>query len=495
MKKVILTTLCVCIFSFSVIAQETVHSSKPTSLRFDFGGGEVAEGFINVTAATGYSEMLGYGFEDGARIKEITRTPKRKKDSDALNYDFITSEDGTPFRFSIKLPEGNYRVIVTLGDKNGTSKTTVRAETRRLMLESVTTTKGEIRKDSFNVNIRTPKLSAGNTIKLDSHEWDAKTGIIKTLTWDNKLTLQFNDEQPCVCAIEIVPLDNAITVFVIGDSTVTDQRSAGTWAQYLPRWFKDNIVIANHAESGQTLKGFRFQRRWDKVMESVKEGDYLFIQLGTNDEKKKGHDPMWPTEDRAGDWIRTHSDAETDYIWELAIMAVEACRHGVTPVIVSPMSKFDRKNLVPTHVMDAYGKNAAKAAELAQCAFIDLWSMSIDIINAVGEDALHVYSDGTHTNDYGGYLYSLCIAKGIKENKLALANYLTDDLIDIDPKNPTPRYTDFTVPIEKRIAPSHKSPTSMGFAAEGLAPGQRFPGDTQGEAEYRAKQKATQKDK
>lgn len=410
----------------------------------------MADGFVGVSASTIYSDELGYGFEAGAKLVETIRTPKRKRTLvDSLAYDFITSEDDTPFRFSVKLPEGNYRVTVTLGDKAGTSKTTVKAETRRLMLESVTTEKGEIRKVSFNVNIRTPKLSAGNVIKLDSHEWDAATGVIKTLTWDNKLTLQFNDEQPCVCAIEIEPLKDAITVFVIGDSTVTDQRRAGTWAQYLPRWFTGNVVIANHAESGQTLKGFRFQRRWDKVMESVKEGDYLFIQLGTNDEKKRGHDPMWPADDRSGDWIRTHSDAETDYIWELAIMVVEARRHGVIPVIVSPLSKFDRKALVPTQLMDAYGKNARKAAELAGCAFIDLWGMSVDIIRATGKDALHVYSDGTHTDNYGGYLYSLCIAKGIKENGLGLAEYLVEDLIDIDPKNPTPRYVDFTVPIEK----------------------------------------------
>ena len=113
--------------------------------------------------------------------------------------------------------------------------------------------------------------------------------------------------------------------------------------------------------------------------------------------------------------------------------------------------------------------------------------MSIDIINAVGEDGLHVYSDGTHTNDYGGYLYSLCIAKGIKENRLGLSAYLKDDLIDIDPKNPQPRYQDFTVPIEKRIAPRKGGVTSMGFAAEGMAPGQRFPGDTQGETLRRGK--------
>lgn len=451
MKKNLFVLLIACFCAVNAMAQKAEDENHRKVLRFDFGGGEVAEGYVGVSASDIYSEELGYGFEKGSSLSETVRMPKRKRKSlDALRYDFVGSADGGAFRFSVRLSEGNYKVKVTLGDKNGTSKTTVRAENRRLMLENVTTEKGVTLTDSFNVNIRTPKLSAGNAIKLDTREWNPATGEIKTFTWDDKLTIQFNGENPCVCAIEIVPLDDAVTVFVIGDSTVTDQMGGGTWAQNLPRWLKGNVVVANHAESGQTLKGFRFQRRWDKVMESVKPGDYLFIQLGTNDQKSRGHDPMWPADDKAGDWIRTHSDAETDYIWELAIMVVEARRHGVVPVIVSPLSKFDRKTLKPTSVMDAYGKNAGKAAELTECAFIDLWSMSKDIINAVGEDGLKVYSDGTHTADYGGYLFSLCIAKGIKENKLELAKYLSDDLINIDTKNPTPRFSDFKVPVEKR---------------------------------------------
>ena len=451
MRKYLLILITACSLSIAAMAQKAESGDGANALRFDFGGGEVAEGYVGVSASDIYSEELGYGFEKGSSVKETIRMPKRKRKSlDALGYDFVGSADGGAFRFSVRLPEGNYKVKVTFGDKSGTSKTTVRAENRRLMLENIETAKGEIRTDSFNVNIRTPKLSAGNTIKLDTREWNPVTGEIKTFTWDDKLTIQFNGDNPCVCAIEIESLDDAVTVFVIGDSTVTDQMGGGTWAQNLPRWFRGNVVVANHAESGQTIKGFRFQRRWDKVMESVKPGDYLFIQLGTNDQKSRGHDPMWPADDKAGDWIRTHSDAETDYIWELAVMVVEARRHGVIPVIVSPLSKFDRKTLKPTSVMDAYGKNAGKAAELAKCAFIDLWSMSKDIINAVGEDGLKVYSDGTHTADYGGYLFSLCIAKGIKDNKLELAKFLSGDLIDIDTKNPTPRLSDFNVPIEKR---------------------------------------------
>lgn len=445
-KGFCLSLLAVCFHWFAVSAQT---ESLQAPMRFDFGGGEVAEGYVGVDASTFYSESLGYGWEAGSDVVDVVNAPKRAKAKiDPVSYDFVTTTGRAPFRFSVKLPEGSYKVTVTLGNTKDISKTTVRSENRRLMLESISTSKGEVRKETFNVNVRTPKLSAGNAIKLDSREWNPNTGEIKTYTWDDKLTLQFSDSHPCLCAIEIEPLEGGITVFVIGDSTVTDQKSSGTWAQYLPRWFQGNVVVANHAESGQTLKGFRFQRRWDKILESAKEGDYLFIQLGTNDEKKKGHDPMWPADDRAGDWVRTHSDASTDYIWELAIMVVEARRHGIIPVIVSPLSKFDRKTLQPTHLMDAYGKSARKAAELVQCPFIDLWSMSVDIIQATGEDALHVYSDGTHTDDYGGYLFSLCIAKGIKENGLGLAGHLVDDLIPINPKQPVPSYADFKLPVE-----------------------------------------------
>ena len=35
--------------------------------------------------------------------------------------------------------------------------------------------------------------------------------------------LEFNDSKPCVCGVEIRRVDDAITVYLAGDSTVTDQ--------------------------------------------------------------------------------------------------------------------------------------------------------------------------------------------------------------------------------------------------------------------------------
>jgi len=360
-------------------------------------------------------------------------------------------------------------VTLTLGDTQNTSCTTVKSEVRRLMVEALSTPKGEVQKVSFNVNIRTPNLSKDNEIKLNSRELDVVTGKVKTYTWDDKLTLQFFGSAPAVCAVEIEPAsDDVITVFIIGDSTVTDQQSGGTWGQYLTRWFNSRVVFANHAESGMTIKGFRFSRRWDKVMESAKPGDYLLIQLGTNDEKKRGHDPMWDADDHAGDWVRTHADPAKDYVWGLATMALEAQRHGMIPVIVSPMTKIDRQKAAATELMTPYGVNARRGAELGECAFVDLWTMSRDIITALGQDALKVYSDGTHTDNYGAYLFSLGIVQSIKDQGLGLSEYILPDTPAFDAKHPQPTLQNFTCPVESRwparrpAAPAANGQTEFG---------------------------------
>ena len=427
------------------IAASTLLQAQ--TLRYDFGSGPAADGWTAVTAQTLYSEASGYGLEPGTAPTEVLR-----KKGTELTRDYLTATD--PFRFSVRLPEGNYRVTLTLGDTQGTSATTVKAETRRLMLEEFPTTKGDTRTVSFNVNIRTPQLSPGNEIKLNSREIDNTTGQIRTLTWDDKLTLAFYGGSPAVCGVEIEPaVDDIVTVFIIGDSTVTDQPSGGTWGQYLPRWFDGRVVVANHAESGMTIKGFRFMRRWDKIMESARPGDYLLIQLGTNDEKRSGHDAMWPQEDLAGDWVRTHADPEKDYVWGLATMALEAKRHGMIPVIVSPMTKIDRRTATATELMTPYGINARRGAELGECAYIDLWSMSRDIVAALGQDALAAYADGTHTDNYGAYLFALCIAKGLRDSDLPLKEYLLPDTPNFNPKAPKPALQDFTCPIEPRRMP------------------------------------------
>jgi len=425
-----------------------------THFRFSFGPAAAAPGYTQVRPATVYSKERGYGFEPGAKVETVARSG-----ADPLHAGYVTGEPY--FRFSVAVPAGNYRVTVVLGDATGESTTTVKAETRRLELEHVHTGTGEFATRTFIVNMRTPELSPGNVLKLDSREIDPKTHEILTPTWDDKLTLEFCDVKPAVCAVELEKIDDAITVFVIGDSTVTDQvgEPFGTWAQMLPRWFKPPVAIANHAESGETMKAFRMENRWFKVMSEMKPGDYVFMQFGHNDPKTTGHNRMWPAEDTMGDWANTGVDANTDYKWLLASYAVEVKRRGGIPVIVSPMTRINLTTGATTDSLGDFPKAAIDAAKLAGVASIDLNAMSVDVVNSLGPTLAKLGSvDGTHSTTYGGYLLSRCIVEGIKQAKLGLADYLVDDAGTFDPKHPQPLPADFKVPLEPRPAGTTPAP-------------------------------------
>ena len=127
-------------------------------VRLDFGPGPAAPGYTAVGADTVYSAARGHGFEPGATIEGINRG------GDALAGDFCTGAQ--PFFFSVDLPEGDYRVRLGLGDPAGESHTVVKAESRRLVLEPVTTKPGEPATVTFLVHLRTPQIPSGETVRL-----------------------------------------------------------------------------------------------------------------------------------------------------------------------------------------------------------------------------------------------------------------------------------------------------------------------------------------
>jgi lysophospholipase L1-like esterase len=311
------------------------------------------------------------------------------------------------------------------------------------MLESIHTDAGQFITRSFLVNVRGPHISTGGDVKLDPREPGS-------FTWDDKLSLQFSDAHPFVDSIDIEPAPDALTVFLCGDSTVTDQprEPYGTWGQMLPRWFNDHVVIADNAESGETVKAFRFEHRWDKVMSQVKPGDYVFMQFGHNDLNKSGHNAMWPGAD--GDWSRTYSPADTDYKQLLEAYAAEVKQKGAIPVIVSPMTKINiRTGELNIAGLGDYPKAAVAAAKEAGVACIDLNAMSIQLCNALGKDAAkHMYVEGLHSDSYGGYLFSRCIVDGIRQNHLDLARFIAPDAGDFDPSHPQPLFDAFKLPLE-----------------------------------------------
>ena len=64
--------------------------------------------------------------------------------------------------------------------------------------------------------------------------------------------------------------NNKITVFLIGDSTMSDKPNPEInpergWGQMLPLFFKENVIIKNFAVNGRSTKSFIDEGRWDSV--------------------------------------------------------------------------------------------------------------------------------------------------------------------------------------------------------------------------------------
>ncbi len=80
-----------------------------------------------------------------------------------------------------------------------------------------------------------------------------------------------------------------ITVYTIGDSTMANKKAdvypETGWGQQFQSYFDSKVKVSNHAVNGRSSKSFIDEGRWKVVLDSLKRGDYVFIQFGHNDEK------------------------------------------------------------------------------------------------------------------------------------------------------------------------------------------------------------------
>jgi lysophospholipase L1-like esterase len=334
-----------------------------------------------------------------------------------------------PFFFSVALPEGSYRVTVKLGGAQP-STTTIWAEARRLMLEKVAVKADGSVTRKFDVNVRVPAIAGdvSRTVHLKPRE-------VGNLNWDTKLTLEFNGDHPSFRELRIEPIQET-TIYLAGDSTVVDQdvEPWAAWGQMLPRFFRPGVVVANHAESGETTRSFVTEQRLAKVMSLIKPGDYLFIQFAHNDQKP-------------------NAVSLDDYRKLLADFIAQARARGATPVLVTSMNRrtFDAEGKI-TNSLAGYPGAMREVAAQQHAALIDLNAMSKALFEALGpEGTLRAFmhypaksfpnqneaiSDDTHFNGYGAYELARCVVHGIRQAKLPLRKFLTNDLSDFNPAAP-----------------------------------------------------------
>ena len=388
---------------------DPAHPDLSENLRFEFGKGK---------------STAGYTLEPGAGVKVLARS--------------IASDQ--PFWLSVPLPEGNYRVTATFGSDEAASVTTVKAELRRLMLEKVETAAGRFETRSFLVNIRTPAIPGGGEVRLKPREKAAEARA-----WDDQLTLEFTNDRPALSSLQIERVETVPTLFIAGDSTSTDQPGEpfNSWGQMLTRFLKPEIVVANHGESGESLRSFFGEKRFDKIMSLLRAGDYLLIQMGHNDQKD--------TTPGAG--------AFSSYKDFLKQMVAAARAKGATPILVTPMHRltFDSANRI-TNSLGDFPEAVRQVAAEEHVALIDLNAMSKPFYEALGPVEAHkafAGNDTTHHSNYGSYELARCIVQSIKAQNLPLARYIAADVEPFDPAHPDPPAA-FRIPAEPTRAPAEK---------------------------------------
>ncbi|WP_051585825.1 rhamnogalacturonan acetylesterase [Caldanaerobius polysaccharolyticus] len=299
-------------------------------------------------------------------------------------------------RLGVDVPDGNYIVKVLIGDESGKSEVTVKAQTRRLMVKEVVS--GGLTEKEFAANVR-----------------------------GGKLTLEFYSHAPLVRGIDVKKAGDVTVIYIAGDSTVCDQGKepwAG-WGQMLPCFFTSKVAIANHTYSGRSTKSFIENGRLYDILKTIKEGDYLFVQFGHNDQKE--------------DW--RHTEPYTTYKEMLKIYINEAREKGAIPVLVTPMHRrFFDKNGKIVNTLGQYPEAMRQLACEEGVFLIDLNAKSEKLFNHYGPEgtkALFVYAspgdypgypdgieDNTHFSEFGAYELARLVVEEIKEKGLPLAMYV-----------------------------------------------------------------------
>lgn len=344
----------------------------------------------------------------------------------------INKVSSRPFSFSVAVPDGNYRVTVTIGNKKKAGQTVVRAESRRHYFDVLDTKRGKYETVSFIVNKHSPKIDDKTNVKLKPREMSYKN-------WDDSLNLSFCGPMPAVRHIRIEPVEDVTTVFLCGNSTVVDQEDEpwSSWGQVITRWFDDKVVVANFAESGLSCTSFLVQLRLDKILTQLKRGDYVIVEFGHNDEKeKKPGDGAWYS-----------------YSRNLKIFADRVRAAGGNIIYCTPTARrsFNNEGRISNTHGD-YPEAMKSVARREQVPLIDLTQMSTTLYETLGEEGskkvlVHYpagtfpgqdkpLADNTHFNTFGAWEIAKLVVMGLKQIQSPLVGHLREDWKDFDAARP-----------------------------------------------------------
>jgi len=218
-------------------------------------------------------------------------------------------------------------------------------------------------------------------------------------------------------------------LYIIGDSTVQNNDGNGKneyWGWGTPFGaFLDTtrISLQNRAKSGTSTRTFILDGRWDKILTTLKKGDFVIMQFGHND-----HAGVADTGQQKGTLLgisdstteimslRTHQkEVVHTYGWYMQKFIIETKARGATPIVCSlvPRNRWVKGEVVKEA---EYPEWAEAEAKKNGAYYINLNRIIAAHWKELGQANVKKFFpiDGTHTNIEGARLNAASVMEGIK---------------------------------------------------------------------------------
>lgn len=208
-------------------------------------------------------------------------------------------------------------------------------------------------------------------------------------------------------------------IALVGDSTQT--KFAGYGLGFCAN-LTDAAVCLNEAKGGASTKTYLQDGYWEKAL--ADKPDYMLIQFGHNDEESKAH-------------LARETNLQIEYLANLKRFLQQARAHGITPILMTPLSRryYGDDGKIHSDLL-AHAEAMKKVAAEEHTALIDLQALSIAYLNTLTEvqgnalgitkkDALgKTIPDKTHLNPQGSYIFGRIVAVELGKAVPALAAFV-----------------------------------------------------------------------
>ena len=225
--------------------------------------------------------------------------------------------------------------------------------------------------------------------------------------------------------------ETPVTIFLAGDSTMAaklpEKRPETGWGEMLRQHFKDGKVrVENRAMNGRSTKTFISEGRWQRIIDDLRKGDFVFVQFGHNDQSKDKGERYTPPEDYRKNLIR---------------FIVDVKEKNATIVLLTPVMRrrFDGDGKFHD-TQGEYPDVVRAVARETNVTLIDMHKLSQAVIVKYGvEDSKKLFlqlkpgenvnypngiEDNTHFSPLGAEEMAKLVVGGIRSGKLKLQTYL-----------------------------------------------------------------------